>query len=102
MYTYEYDTDMIREMEIIMENSEEFYDGVRIVRDVYFDRKSHIDPFTIRAFNSHIIAHAANYCMPIFQIVWSIYECSDYFLRAEYFKACHNVIPELMETCEEL
>lgn len=94
---YTYDHEILHEMVITMENSIDFYDAIRIVRELYFKDDEEIDPFNLRAFHPEIISHAACFAYDVFIYVWEEIECG-YVLQAEYFKACHKVIPELMAT----
>lgn len=85
MTTYEYDNEMIKEMCILMNNVKDFYDCIMIVKGVYGSKPP----------TKEIIAHASFYAMNIFKYIWAEHENKDYFLQAEYFKACFMCIPDL-------
>lgn len=88
---YKYDETMINEMIILMENDEQFYDGVRMIRDLYFDDEE----ISENDVELSMIMHAASYNLNLFVHIWSKTN-TEYILQAEYFKACLICIPELM------
>lgn len=95
---YEYDHAMIKEMVLYMENDEIFFDLISTVKWLYFG-EDEVDSANIRIFHQEIIQHAATYAFEYFTQLWNERE-SNVLLRAEYAKACIEVIPNLMECCD--